>query len=400
MLLAALIDAGADRQAVQHVLDQIPPHYPKCRSLTLESREVKTHGFRASRVAMKIDEDAKETKAEELLSAVRKIAFESRISEKAASFVSGSMTTLLEAESKLHGVGLGSAHLHEAGSADTLADILGVAAACDSLGIFDGVTHCTAVAVGGGITAFSHGKLTTPVPAVLEILRQSQIPIIGGPEPVELSTPTGVCMLVNLVESALDTYPAMIAEKVGYGAGARELPSSPNLLRVVIGRTPDHRLGADTVQVLETNLDDLPGELLGHTLQHLLDAGARDAWITNAQFKKNRPGHVLHVLCDPKDVPKLVEVVMQETGTLGVRYHEWSRFILRRDVKNLRVRIGEQSFDVRVKFARDPSGRIFRVKPEFDDIVAIAKMLSRPVREVSDVVAFEIAKVMKEGVGA
>jgi uncharacterized protein (TIGR00299 family) protein len=376
-------------------LDQIPLYYPKCRSLTLDIREVKTRGFRACQVAMKIDENSEETKAEELLSAVRKAAAASGISEQAVSFATASLTTLLEAESRLHGVALDSTHLHEAGSADTLADILGVAAACDSLGIFDGRIHSTPIAVGGGITAFSHGRLTTPVPAVLEILRE-KFPIVGGPELVELSTPTGVCMLVNLAQSAVETYPAMIAEKVGYGAGAKELSASPNLLRVVVGRTLEHRLDADTVQVLETNLDDLPGEILGHTLKYLLDVGARDAWITNAQFKKNRPGYVLHVLCDTKDVARLVEVMMQETGTLGVRYHECSRFILPRDVRNMSMRIGEQDFDVRVKIVRDPSGRILRVKPEFDDIVAIAKILSKPVREISNIVTLETRKFQNE----
>jgi hypothetical protein len=396
MLLAALIDAGADRRAIERVLEQIPRNYPKCRSLSLDISEVKTHGFRACGVNLRIDEDAEETRAEELLGAVQKVAAVSGLSEKAASFAINSIRTLLEAESKLHGVSLSSTHLHEAGSADTLADVLGVAVACDSLGIFDGETHSTPVAVGGGITVFSHGKLTTPVPAVLEILRQKQIPITGGPEAVELSTPTGVCMLANLVESVVVNYPTMISEKVGYGAGTKELPSSPNILRVVIGRSIDHGLDTDTVQILETNIDDLSGEVLGHALQHLLDSGARDAWISAAQFKKNRPGHVLHVLSDSKDVSRLVEVMMQDTGTLGVRYHQLARYTSPRDVRNVKVRIGRQSYDVRVKFARDASGRAFRVKPEFDDIVAIAKTLSRPVREISDIVISETRKAMEE----
>jgi len=202
-------------------------------------------------------------------------------------------------------------------------------------------------------------------------------------------------MLVSLAENAVETYPAMIVEKVGYGAGSKELSAAPNLLRVVIGRTPDHSLNIDSVHVLETNLDDLPGEILGNTLQRLLDVGARDAWITDAQFKKNRPGHVLHVLCDSKDVPTLVDILIRETGTLGVRYHEWKRFILRRDVRNMSVRIGGQDYEVRVKIARDESGRILRAKPEFDDIVAIAKMLSRPVREIADIVASETREVQE-----
>jgi len=392
MLLAALIDAGANGAAIERVLDQIPMHYHKCKSLRMDVKEVKTHGFRARRIDLRIDEDPKEVGAEELLDAVQKVATASGLSEKAASFAINSARTLLETEGQLHGVSLSSVHLHEAGSADTLADIVGVAAACDSLGIFDGETYSTSVAVGGGITAFSHGKLTTPVPAVLEILRRRQIPIIGGSEPVELSTPTGVSMLVNLVESTVETYPSMVPERVGYGAGTRELSTSPNLLRVVIGRTEGSGLDVESVHVLETNLDDVSGEVLGHALQELLDAGAKDAWVSPAQFKKDRPGHVLHVLCDSRDVSRLAETMIYETGSLGVRYQEWSRLVLPREVKVVKVTIGSERYDVRVKSAVTPSGRIVRVKPEFDDIVAIAKALSRPVREISDLVMSQVRK--------
>lgn len=393
MLLAALIDAGADQQAIQHVLERIPTHYPKCKSLRLEAREVKMHGFRACGVKLNIIEDTRETKAEELLHAAEKVATASGMSKKASSFTISAIKMLVETESKLHGVDLASTHLHEAGSADTLADTLGVAVACDNLGIFDGDVYSTPVAVGGGTTSFSHGELSTPVPAVLEILEQRKIPIRGGPERVELATPTGVALLVNLARRVVETYPAMVLEKVGYGAGTRELSSSPNILRVVIGRNSESRSTFETIQILETNLDDLPGEILGHTLQRVLDSGAKDAWITSAQFKKNRPGHVLHVLCDVNDLPRLADVIMQESGTLGVRYQQWNRLTSPREVKTLKLTIEGKSFDVRVKFARDAVGKVFRVKPEFDDILAIAETLSRPVREISDIVMSETKRI-------
>lgn len=275
MLLAALIDAGADRRVVERVIEQIPRTYSKCKSLSLDIKDVKVHGFRASGIKLGIEEDAEETTAEELLKAAQALATVSRLSEEASSFAINSIRTLLETESRLHGVSLSSTHLHEAGSADTLADIFGVAIACDNLGIFDGEVCSTPVAVGGGITVFSHGNLTTPVPAVLEILRQKQIPIIGGPEAVELATPTGVCMLASLLGRVVATYPSMIVEKIGYGAGTKELSSSPNLLRVVIGRTADEGLITDSIQMLETNIDDLSGEVVGHALQRLLDSGVR-----------------------------------------------------------------------------------------------------------------------------
>lgn len=392
MLLGALIDAGADPRLIQDVLKLIPDHYPKCRSIQIETEESKTHGFRACRVEIKTSENPEEIQAETVLQAAAAIATTSRISEKAASFAVGSINVLVDAESRVHGVGTAKTHLHEAGSADTLADIFGVAVACDNLGIFDGEVYCTPVAVGGGTVTFSHGTWGTPAPAVLEVLRQHGIPILGGPEAVELATPTGVSMLVNLAKNVALTYPPLIPERVGYGAGKKELPGAPNLLRVVLGRTLEHGLGSDTVQILETNLDDLPGEMLGHALQRVLDSGAKDAWLTPAYFKKNRPGHVLHVICDPQDAQRLARVIMEETGTLGVRFQQSNRLTLRRDIKTIEVKIGNRKFEVRVKFAKDESRRIVRMKPEFDDVHAIAEALSLPAREVSDIVMREVQR--------
>lgn len=394
MLLGALIDAGANRTDISNVLTQIPKIYPKCRAITLNVTEVKRHGFRACSVNLKIDENSGETNGDELLNVVERIA--AGITPAAKSFALKSARTLLEAESRLHGVSLSDTHLHEAGSTDTIADIVGVAVACESLQIFNSKVYTTPVAVGGGITSFSHGKLTTPVPAVLEILKANQIPIIGGPEPVEVSTPTGVSMLVNLAGSAVECYPTMLPEKVGYGAGAKELSTAPNILRVVLGRALTSMTETDSVQVLETNLDDLSGEILGHTLRYVLDAGARDAWITPAQFKKDRPGNVLHVLCEFNDATRLAQIIMQETGTLGVRMHAWNRVISPREVRAVNVKIEGESYNVRVKVAKNTSGKISRIKPEFDDAIELAKKLGRPVREILELIESEAQRSIKE----
>jgi len=397
MLLAALIDAGADLRNIQRVLDLIPSHYPRCNSIRLDVREVKTHGFRAREVDLKISEDTGKVKATQMLEAAHRIASVATISERAVTFAKKSVKLLVETEGQLHGVDIQDVHLHEAGSTDTLADIFGVATACDSLEIFGGDVYATPVAVGGGITTFSHGRLATPVPAVLEILREIGAPILGGPERVELATPTGVAMLANLATRFVEMYPAMVPEIVGYGAGRIDLASAPNLLRVVIGQSTEHRLGSDAVQVLETNLDDLSGEVLGHALQRVLDSGGKDAWLTPAQFKKNRPGHVLHVICDIKDGERLSRIIMEETGTLGVRYLQLNRFTLERHLTTIRLQINGKLFEVRVKFARDSYGRIIRVKPEFDDIRAIAETVSMPAREISDLALREARRTLEKG---
>jgi uncharacterized protein (TIGR00299 family) protein len=396
MLLAALIDAGADIKRIQHVLDLIPLHYPKCKKIQLRFTEVKRHGFRAGAVDLGIAEDQGETEGQDFLRAAENIAKASQISQEATVLATSSLEKLLSVETKLHGVTPDKAHLHEAGSADTLADVFGVATACDLLGVFEGEIYSTPVAVGGGLLTFSHGTVAAPAPAVLEIAKERGIPIHGGPENMELATPTGITILANLTQKFVENYPALVPEIVGHGAGKKELNGAPNVLRVVIGRVAEGTPDVDTVNVLETNLDDLPGEVLGHALQQILDAGAKDAWITPAQFKKNRPGQVLHAICHSTDTQRLASVIMKETGTLGVRYQQWNRFTLQREIRKVAVEIEGRKLDVHVKFAKDKTGRIINIKPEFDDIQAIAKELSMPARKISEIVLREAQKTAQE----
>ena len=390
MLLAALIDVGADQQSIERMLRLIPNHYSKCRSIRLERKDVKTHGFRASRVEIKISEDQSDTDAKTFSKTVEIIAESSDMSEKATAFAINSANLLIEAESKVHGVLASETHLHEAGSTDTMADILGVAAACDSLQIFEGTIYATPVAVGGGVLSFSHGTVSTPAPAVMEIMRQKKIPMVGGTEPSELTTPTGITMLANLEPIFLETYPEMTAEEVGYGAVMKGLAGGPNILRVVLGRTNSASKFSDRILVLETNLDDVSGEILSYALQRLIDSGVKDAWITSAQFKKNRQRFVLHVICDHKDTEKFSRIIMEETGTLGVRYQPWDRIVLERNVRTVSVKINGISFNVRVKSAKDSTGKTVRVKPEADDIQEIARTTKLPAREVARLVETQI----------
>ena len=356
-----------------------------------------THGFRACGIDLEICEESPEENheisANQFMSATKRIMQDSNLSKQALDFALNSVTMLIDVESRLHGTDINETHLHEAGSADTLADVFGVAAAMDSLNLFSGDIVSTPVAVGGGHVKFSHGTLSIPAPAVMEIVRRNQIPILGGPAAIELATPTGVTMLANLAQDFSTVYPEMIAEKVGYGSGRITLNSSPNFLRIVIGtRLETAPKTKETVQVLETNLDDLSGEILSHAMQRLIEAGAKDAWITFGLFKKNRPGHVLHVLCDPQDTEKLSKLMIEETGTLGVRQQFWQRLTLNREVQSMNVEISGRTYEVRIKLARDAAGRILRVKPEFDDIRMIAKEVGLPARRVEEIVSIQASR--------
>ena len=396
MLLGALIDTGAEVNAIQQILDLIPSHFSRCKSVKLAASEVRTHGFRSCRAELSVEEKGDEAKALELVQAIREVAEVGKLSDRASSFANEAIRLLTEVESSLHGVEISNAHLHEAGSADTLADILGTAAACDSLKLFEGDIYSYPVAVGGGTVTFSHGTVSVPAPAVLEIARRGHIPIIGGPANEELATPTGVSILANLVDTFVETQPLLVPDRVGYGAGKKELPNSPNVLRVVLGQQRDEGFDRDSVYVVETNLDDVSGEIVGNSLQHVLDAGAKDAWITHAQFKKNRPGYTLHAICAHGDLEKVSEIIFRETGTLGIRYQKWDRFILGREIVVIKLLIEGKTFDVRVKVARDRSGKIHRVKPEFDDLNLVSRATSRPMHELSAIAVEEARKSLEK----
>jgi len=399
MLLGALIDAGAKLDDIQRTLNMIPDHFARCSSIKLNSTEVKKHGFRSCRAHLTITEQKRETKASELILATQEIVASAKVSDKARTFANKAMKILTDVESKLHGADPSSTHLHEAGSADTLADILGAATACDSLGLFEGEIYSCPVAVGGGTVTFSHGTVSVPAPAVLEIARQHHVPIFGGPSDGELTTPTGVSILAALVDTFVEAPPLLIPDIVGYGAGSRELSGAPNVLRLVVGRKLEDEFDRDRVQVVETNLDDVSGEVVGLSVQRILEAGAKDAWVTAAQFKKGRPGYVLHAICSPEDLEKISRVMITQTGTLGVRYQPWNRFILQREFITIKMDLKQTTFDVRLKVARNRFGEVARIKPEFEDLDSISRATSLPARVVSDLVLEKAKKDLGKKTG-
>jgi hypothetical protein len=393
MILGALIDAGAEVNAIQQTLNIIPSHFPRCKNVKLNAAEVKKNGFRSCRAEVTITEQAEETSAQELIRATQEIAASADLTDEAGAFANNAIRLLTEVESKLHGVEISSTHLHEAGSTDTLVDILGTAVGCDSLDLFEGKVYSLPLAVGGGTVSFSHGTVSVPAPAVLEVARRYHIPIFGGPANEELTTPTGVSILASLVDEFVEAPPLLVPDIVGYGAGNRELEGAPDVLRLIVGQSGEQRFERDSIQIIETNLDDVSGEVVGASVQRILDAGAKDAWVTSAQFKKNRPGYVLHAICARDDLDKISQVMMRETGTLGVRYQPWDRFILQREIVAIKLELENRIFDVRLKVARDRFGEIIRIKPEFEDIDSISQTTSLPAREIS---ALALEKARKE----
>ncbi|MEM2123685.1 MAG: nickel pincer cofactor biosynthesis protein LarC, partial [Candidatus Bathyarchaeia archaeon] len=320
-----------------------------------------------------------------------------KLSAGAKRFASDSIKTLVSAEARVHGVDVDEVHLHESGSIDTPAEIVGAAAALEDLDLFNVKVYSTPVAVGGGLLNFSHGIVSSPAPATMEILCSKGFPLIGGPVESELATPTGVSILVNLVQEVSRFHPLMKPTAIGYGAGERDFMEMPNILRITLGDFLDHQFLRDEISVLETNLDDVTGEILGHTVDRLLQEGARDVCIIPMFTKKNRPGQILKVIVDQVDAERLSQVLMEETGTLGIRVHPCRRYILSRESLTVEVQVDGVKEFVKIKVAKDGEGGIMRIKPEYDDVERIARKTGRPLREIMELAEMKAREALLKG---
>ena len=209
-------------------------------------------------------------------------------------------------------------HFHEASSIDTLVDIVGIAIALDDLGLFDEKLFVLPVSVGSGFVTFSHGTMSNPASAILEIFKNSNLIIKGNSITHELTTPTGACVLVNLSHNSVEYYPSMKIISIGYGSGQKNFETFSNVLKIIRGHKTD--LDMDTVKILETNLDDVSGEILGNLIEKIIKNGAKDISIYNGITKKGRPTNLVSIICDDERVNDLIDILILETRNFGSPY--------------------------------------------------------------------------------
>ncbi len=374
MIMGCLLDLGADPEAVTAAVESVG-----CR---LEiTREEKGH-IAASRV--KVVSDRRYQSLEE----AKEILEESSLGHSALDKARRTMNVLAGAEAMVHGIEASRVRFHEVGALDALADIAGSCVALDSLSPKE--ILCLPISVGGGFVKSAHGLLPVPGPAALEILRSHRIPWKGGPVDQELLTPTGASILTAIVDSFLDFYPEIRAQKVGYGAGSSDLPL-PNALRGILGEVKvGHDLSAhairsahpDQVAQLETNLDDVTGEVLGYLIERLMEAGALDVSVIPALMKKGRPGHVIRVIAMERDLERLAGMVMAETGSLGLRvFPSLHRYTAEREEKLIEIEVKGRSYQVALK-VNTFGGTVLKAKPEYEDCRRIALETDVPLRDV------------------
>lgn len=362
MMLGALVDAGADLAAIQSGIDSLG--LPCCR---LEAQEVKKKGFRALKVNVIYEPEHKHRHLHHITDMIDA----SRLSPPQKDLAKRIFTRLGEAEAKVHGTTIQKVHFHEVGAVDSIADVVGSAIGLDLLGVERLV--CSPVPTGSGFIEIAHGRVSIPAPATAELLQG--VPLALSDVQAELTTPTGAA-IVSTVAEGFGPLPALRIERIGYGAGTRDLETQANLLRLIVGHTDDE-IESDQVWILETNLDDVSGEIIGHTTACLMDAGALDVYTTAIQMKKNRPAVMLSVICRADDVLALEEILFRETTTLGVRRWPARRHKLKREACQVETPWGPVAGKLAIG-----AGGAARFSPEYDECRRVAEECRVPLAEV------------------
>ena len=377
MVLAAVLDAGVPEAAIRDAISSLG------LPIALELERVKTCGIAALHVIV-VAADQEDYR---FLPDVEAIIARSSLTPKQRELASSIFRKLAHAEAAVHGMPVERVHFHEVGALDSIADILGAAVGLDLLGVEKFTS--SSVPTGSGTVKCAHGVMPVPAPATLELLKG--VPLAFSTVKGELTTPTGAAILTTVVTEFIDA-PAMTIERVGIGAGTKDFLDRPNILRLLVGTTHTSPT-ADTVTVLETNLDDVPGEVVGYCVERLLSAGALDVFTLPIQMKKQRPGVLLSVICDAADVAKLEAILFAETGTFGVRRTTATRSKLTRDT----IRVATPWGEVRAK--RGERAGLTVVTPEYEDCAKVARGQGVPLRVVYDEVR-RLTATTRAGPGA
>jgi uncharacterized protein (TIGR00299 family) protein len=367
MIIGALLDCGADKSCVMKAMQSIiaEPGITQVTRAGIRAVKVDTHATPAQRtlseVRQRLDEAAAEIPPEIL--AMAKRVFE-RISV---------------AEEQVHGA---HAHFHEVGADDAIADVIGACTALHSLGV-DGVTVMP-IEIGQGVSTGSHGTFPIPAPATAAILSRSGLLTRQGKEEGELCTPTGAALLAEFSTIAAPDLGIYTVKAVGYGAGSQDPAGTPNVIRAMVVETVGENcsLSQDTVEILETNVDDISGEVIAHAITCFLKNGARDASAIPIIMKKGRPGFLIQVICTRDTSGELAELMARELGSLGIRcIPAVHRFIAERTIEYVDVEITGKHRTMAVKFGW-MDGEVYSLKAEFDQARDWATELNIPVREV------------------
>ena len=388
MLLSSLVNLGADKNKIVEGIMKSQKFLQGSTIKKIDFQKIQKCGVESTELILEIDENISERKGIEIKKAILDSINELSLTTKAKIFAESCINTLISAESKIHGISENSVHFHEASSIDTLVDIVGITIALDDLKLFEEKIVCLPVSVGGGTVSFSHGTMSNPASAILQIFKNSNLNIQGNNSKEELTTPTGACILVNLTDNPVQHYPSMNVSSIGYGAGQKDFEGFSNVLKIIQG--DQNNFDMDSVKILETNIDDVSGEILGHLIDKIMEQGAKDISIYPGITKKGRPTNLISIICNDEKVNGITDILVLETGTLGIRISDSNRIIVPRTNHSFSLTFEGKSFEIKYKKSTYKEKTHFKI--EFEDLKNISETLDKPIRDVELFLRKEIEK--------
>jgi len=375
MTLGAFIDLGISVDWLQNELSRLP-----LKGFRVTATPVMRNGIQATLASVEIQNSGHSRDYKKIKSLLEDCLLSDAVKSRSLAI----FETLARAEARIHGCDLQEVHFHEVGGVDAIVDIVGCALCLEKLDIHKVIS--SRIPLGSGFVQCRHGKLPVPAPATIEILKDA--PVFGTDVTEELVTPTGAAIITSLAES-FGPLPPILIKKTGYGAGQRELRDRPNLLRIITGTLTDtiDELQVDKIIILETAIDDMNPELFGFVMERLYADGALDVCWIPVHMKKNRPGTLVQVLCTEDGRERLIQRLLSETTSLGVRYYQAERRRLKREQLTLRTSFGE----IRVKRIKNLDGSE-RLVPEYEVCKEIALKRNLPLRVVYETIVKEAAE--------
>lgn len=373
MIIGALVDLGADADELKEIMEKSAYPFGK---VEVTFNKVTKNGIDATFCHVEMLERKHSIKYKEFIEKIETLDIDAKVKETSIRV----FERIANAEAKVHGESLEDVHFHEVGASDAVADVIGSIYAYHSLNLDKQKVIGLPISVGGGRVKTSHGMLPVPVPAVLEIAKDTKI--VGGPVDDELATPTGCAIYAEICDEIKDFIPQIKPKRTGYGAGKKDF-DHPNVLRIIESSDITE---SDEIDVIETNLDHLTGEEIGYLFDRLLDLGASDVSITPIIMKKNRPGSLLKVISPKKNRETLIEAIFKETGSLGIRIiPNMHRGLAKREFTKKEFEIEGETFEVTFKIGY-VNGEIISSRPEYEDLKKIAKKTGLPLIKVKELI--------------
>ncbi len=391
MVLASLVDAGANERKIIEAILACQNFLNGSKIENASFAKTISHGFSAMAFRLEYTDNSSRRKGMEMYRSLALCCDSLDLEQRAKVFTLECLKTIIATEAFIHGEETNHVYLDETSSIDTFADLVGCAIALQDLKLFDSRILSTKVAIGGGTVTFSHGSVPNPTSVVLEIFKGKHFSLAGGQVSEEITTPTGAAILVNLASESIDHYPTFTPLRIGYGTGQKIFDHFPNILRFIIGGSSlVSEAYSETRCLIETSVDDVSGEIIGNLIEQLSAGAVKDVMVIPGITKKNRPTHLIRIICDHANLNNVLTILFRETGTIGARFQEIQRLVLPRSIVTIPVNISGVDFNVRVKVTRGSNAEALGVKPEFDDVKVIASTTGISVKRALELVSAQI----------